>query len=204
MKSIEVPMLPIVIPLGVVFFLVLLWVLRSRGRVTLPRASVAALLALYTGGVLANTVFPIYIHVGTWPNHGPRPLALYLVPFLDYGFEDALINVAVFVPLGGLISLLMARPSWWKVIAIVTGVSLAIELAQMAIARFAFGGHVADINDWMTNILGGIIGYGLFVLLTRSKTVAEFIQRFRWPLREQPVSLQPDAGSAGELTEVRA
>ena len=184
MRSIEVPMLPIVIPLGVVIFLVLLWTLRARGRVTLPRASVAAVLALYAGGVIANTVFPIFIHVGTWPDRGPRPLALWLVPFVDYGLEDALINIAVFVPLGVLIPLLLARPSWWRVTAIVAGASLAIELTQMATAGLAYGGHIADINDWMTNILGGVIGYGLFVLVTRSKPLAGVVQQFRWPARE--------------------
>ena len=188
MKSIEVPMLPIVIPVGIVIFVVLLWTLRSRGRVTLARATVAAVLALYAGGVLANTVFPIFIHIGTWPNYGPRPLALYLVPFRDYGLDDALINVAVFVPLGILIPLLTARPTWWRVVAIVAGASLAIELAQMATARIAFGGHIADISDWMTNILGGIVGYGVFVLAMRSASVARFVEHFRWPARERTSS----------------
>lgn len=190
MKFVEVPMLPIVIPFGVVIFLVLIWVLRSRGRVTLARASVAAVLAVYAGGVLANTVFPIFLRVGTGFYDGPRPLSLYLVPFVDYGFEDALINVAVFVPLGVLVPLLTARASWWKVLAIVAGASLAIELTQMAASRLALSGHLADINDWLTNILGGIIGYGLFVLATRSKTIAGFVQRFRWPTRAR-VSSQP-------------
>lgn len=185
MKFVEIPMLPIVIPFGVVIFLVLIWVLRSRGRVTLPRASVAAVLAVYAAGILANTVFPIFLRVGTGFYDGPRPLSLYLVPFVDYGFEDALINVAVFIPLGGLVPLLTARASWWKVLAIVAGASLAIELVQMAVSRLALSGHLADINDWLTNILGGMIGYGLFVLLTRSKTIAGFVQRFRWPARER-------------------
>jgi glycopeptide antibiotics resistance protein len=185
MKFIEVPMLPIVIPFGVVIFLVLIGVLRSRGRVTLARASVAAVLAVYAGGVLANTVFPIFLRVGTGFYDGPRPLPLYLVPFVDYGFEDALINVAVFIPLGGLVPLLTARPSWWKVLAIVAGASLFIELAQMATSRLALSGHLADINDWLTNILGGMIGYGLFVLMTRSKTIAGIVQRFRWPARQR-------------------
>lgn len=184
MRSIEVPMLPIVIPLEIVIFLVLLWTLHARGRVTVPRASVAAVLALYAGGVIANTVFPIFIHVGTWPDSGPRPLPLWLVPFVDYGLEDALVNIAVFVPLGVLIPLLLARPSWWRVAAIVAGASLAIELTQMATAQLAFGGHIADVNDWMTNILGGVAGYGLFVLVTRSQSVYGVVQRFRWPARE--------------------
>ena len=185
MKFVEVPMLPIVIPFGVVIFLVLIWVLRSRGGVTFARASVAAVLAVYAGGVLANTVFPIFLRVGTGFYDGPRPLSLYLVPFADYGLEDALINIAVFVPLGGLVPLLIARPSWWKVLVIIAGTSLAIELAQMAISRLASSGHLADINDWLTNILGGLIGYGLFVLLTRSKRVAGFVQQFRWPAGER-------------------
>jgi glycopeptide antibiotics resistance protein len=185
MTFVEVPMLPIVIPFGVVIFLVLIWVLRSRGRVTLARTSVAVVLAVYAAGVLANTVFPIFLRVGTGFYDGPRPLPLYLVPFVDYGFEDALINVAVFIPLGGLVPLLTARASWWKVLAIVAGASLAIELAQMAVSRLALSGHLADINDWLTNIVGGMIGYGLFVLLTRSKTIAGFVQRFRWPTRER-------------------
>lgn len=196
MTFIEVPMLPIVIPFGVVVFLVLIWVLRSRGRVTLARTSVAAVLAVYAGGVLANTVFPIFLRVGTGFYDGPRPLPLYLVPFVDYGFEDALINVAVFVPLGVLVPLLAVRPGWWKVVATVAGASLAIELTQMATARLALGGHLADINDWMTNILGGMIGYGLFVLVTRSKAIAGFVEQFRWPARERPISPEPEAAAA--------
>ena len=73
---------------------------------------------------------------------------------------------------------------------VVAGASLAIELTQMAASRLAHSGHLADINDWLTNILGGIIGYGLFVLATRSKTIAGFVQRFRWPTRAR-VSSQP-------------
>jgi glycopeptide antibiotics resistance protein len=184
MRSIEVPMLPIVIPLGIVIFLVLLWSLRLRGGITLARASVAAVLALYVGGVLANTVFPVFIHVGSWPEPAPRELALWLIPFVDYGIEDALVNVAVFVPLGVLIPLLIARANWWRVLAIVAGASLTIELAQLATAGLAFGGHIADVNDWMTNILGGVIGYGLFLIAMRSGTVAGVVQRFRWPARD--------------------
>lgn len=202
MKFVEVPTLPIVIPLGVVIFLVLIWALRSRGRVTLARASVAAALAVYAGGVLANTVFPIFLRVGTGFYDGPRPLPLFLVPFADYGLEDALINVAVFVPLGVIIPLLITRPSWWKVLALVAGSSLAIELLQMATARLAFSGHLADINDWMTNILGGMVGYALLALATRSKTIAGFVQHFRWPAPAQPAD--PRSEAAADSTSVTA
>ncbi|MFK0402124.1 hypothetical protein ACIQTT_07310 [Microbacterium sp. NPDC090225] len=35
----------------------------------------------------------------------------------------------------------------------------------------------------MTNILGGVIGYGLFLLVTRSRTIAGFVEHFRWPVK---------------------
>ncbi|MCZ4300630.1 VanZ family protein [Microbacterium oxydans] len=200
MKFIEIPMLPIVVPVGIVTFLVLIRVLRSRGRVTFARASVAGALAIYAGGVLANTIFPIFLRIGTGFYDGPRPLPLYLVPFVDYGLEDALINIVVFIPLGGLIPLLSTRPRWWKVLAIVAGASLAIELAQMATARLAMGGHLADINDWLTNVLGGMIGYGLFSLLTRSSRIATFFDRFRWPPRQRPARVEAEARSASRST----
>ncbi len=195
MKFIEVPMLPIVIPLGIMTFLLLIRLLHSRGRVTVARASVAAALAIYAGGILANTVFPIFLRIGTGFYDGPRPVPLYLVPFVDYGLEDALINIAVFIPLGALIPLITTRPNWGKVLTIVASASLAIELAQMAIARLAMGGHLADINDWMTNILGGMIGYGLFTLLTLSKKVDTLAEHFRWPPRQTPGRTAPRFGN---------
>ncbi|WP_314650292.1 VanZ family protein [uncultured Microbacterium sp.] len=170
MKFVEVPMLPIVIPLGIVTFLLLIRVLHSRGGVTVARASVAAALAIYAGGVLANTVFPIFLRVGTGFYDGPRPL-------------------------GALIPLVATRPRWWKVLTIVAGASLAIELVQMATARLAMGGHLADINDWMTNTLGGMIGYGLFTLLTRSKKVNALAEHFRRPPRQQPSNAAPRVGN---------
>ncbi|KTR86184.1 antibiotic resistance protein VanZ [Leucobacter chromiiresistens] len=200
MKIIEVPMLPIVIPLGIVTFLVLLRVLRSRGRITLARASVAAALAIYAGGVLANTVFPILLRDGPGFHDGPRPIPLYLVPFVDYEFQDALINIAVFIPLGGLIPLLAARARWWEVLAIVAGASLAIELAQLVTARIVLGGHLADVNDWLTNILGGMIGFGLFALLTRSTRGAAFVDRFRWPARQDRLT----TGTVADPTPIPA
>lgn len=134
--------------------------------------------------MIANTIFPIFIYTGTRPDYGPQPLALYLVRFVYDGFEDALINVAVLVPLGVLIPLLTARPSSAKVIAIVAAASLTIELAQMVVSELTSRGHLADINDRMTNVLGGVPGYGLFVLVTQPRRVIGFVQRFRWPARE--------------------
>lgn len=174
----KVPVLPVVLPLSGMLCVGLLWVLRSRRRLSLPRAAVAAVLAIYAGGVVANTVFPIYLD---WPTSvGADPLPLALVPFRDYEVADAVSNVLVFLPLGLLVPLLLARPSWWRVLLIVAATSLAIEALQFLAADLAGGGHIADVNDWLFNTIGGAVGFGVFTLLARSPAAAALIDRFRW------------------------
>lgn len=174
----EVPVLPVVVPLALVVFIVLLWRLHARRLFSVPRASVAAAMAVYAAGIVGNTVFPIYLDA---PQTGePWIPAVALIPFADYEIDDAVTNLLVFVPLGVLIALLMARPTAVKVIAVAAGTSLGIELAQLAAQDFFSGGHIADINDFLSNVAGGAVGYGLFVLLSRIPPLGRFLERFRW------------------------
>lgn len=179
----QVPALPVVIPLAAALFLLLLWRLHAPGRLTLARAAVAAVLAVYAGGVVANTVFPIYL---AWPHSdAPDPLSLNLIPFAGYEVEDALTNILVFVPLGLLAPLLLRRPTWWRVLLLVAAGSLAIEVVQLITSDLAGGGHIADINDWFFNTLGGALGFALLTLLMRSPALARRIELLRWAPRAE-------------------
>lgn len=173
----EVPVLPVAVPFGVVVFVVQLALLLRGRRFTWPRVAVAAAIAVYAAGILANTVFPIFLH----PNSSNEPWApaLALILFHDYELADALTNVAVFVPLGVLLQLLLRRPRWWKALLTSAAVSLTIELLQLAAQKLLSGGHVADVNDFIWNTLGGVIGYAIIVLLTRVPIVAALVNRFR-------------------------
>lgn len=172
------PVLPIVAALGLMLFLLLLGRLHARGRFSLPRAAVALALSIYAAGVVANTVFPIFLNA---PDSGePWQPAVALVPFADYEIDDALMNIGVFLPLGMLIPLLMARPTWARVVLTAAGASLAIELAQFVADLFFAGGHISDVNDFLSNVAGGAIGYGLFVVASRGPVLARVIDRFRW------------------------
>lgn len=174
----EVPALPVAVPFGVVVFLVQLVVLLRGRRLTWPRAAVAAALAVYAAGIFANTVFPIYLN--PTPREEPWSPALALIPFYDYELLDALTNVVVFVPLGVLIPLLMRSPSWWKVLVSAAVVSMVIEVLQLAAQKLFSGGHVADVNDFIWNVVGGVIGYAVFVVLTRIPTMSALLNRFGW------------------------
>ncbi|CAH0217285.1 hypothetical protein SRABI76_02418 [Microbacterium oxydans] len=188
----EVPALPVVVPLGLALFTVLLWRLRATRRFTAPRAAVAAALSVYAAGVIANTVFPIFLDK---PDTGvPWTPHIALIPFADYEVSDALMNMAVFLPLGMLIPLLLSRPTWAKVIAIAAAASLGIEASQLAAQGMFDGGHIADINDFLSNVIGGALGYGLLWLLTRSPRLSRFVEHFRWT---------PSAGQAVAASEPR-
>jgi len=160
----EVPALPVAVASGAVVFVVLLVLLFRRARATWPRTDVAAVVALYAAGIFANTVFPIFLEPVS--SDQPWSPALALIPFHDYEVADALTNVVVFVPLGILIPLLMRRPSFWKVLSAMV-VSLTIELLQLAAQKLFSGGHVADVNDFIWNTVGGVVGFAIFVVLLR-------------------------------------
>ncbi|MDD7961950.1 VanZ family protein [Microbacterium thalli] len=185
----EVPVLPVVIPFGVVVFAVLLVVLRARRIVTLPRAAVAAAVAVYAAGIVGNTIFPIFLDK---PDSGlPWTPGLALVPFVDYEIDDALMNALVFVPLGILIPLMLARPTWLKVVGAAAITSATVESLQLAAQAFFAGGHIADINDFLSNVAGGALGYGLLLLLARVPALTRLIDLFRWSPHPQPESPEP-------------
>ena len=174
----EIPVLPVVIPFGVVIFAVLLWRLRATGRFSGPRAAVAAALAVYASGILANTVFPIYRNPPAQLE--PWTPGVVLVPFADYEVGDAVMNILVFLPIGVLIPLLLARPNLWRVLTAAAGTSLAIELTQLSVQGPLGGGHIADVSDFICNTVGGVLGYALFALVSRWPWCSRIIDRFRW------------------------
>lgn len=182
----EVPVLPVVIPLGAVILAVLVWRSSRAGRLTLPRAAVALALAVYAAGVVANTVFPVFLDKPV--SSAPWSAHLALVPFVDYEVADAATNVLVFVPLGVLVPLILTRVSWWRVVVAAAAFSLAIELTQLVTAHLLGGGHVADVDDLIFNVVGGVLGFALYTWLSRVPALAALLDRFRW---SRPPEAQP-------------
>lgn len=185
-------MLPVVVPLAVVTLAGLLWRLRRRGLLSLPRAAVAVALCVYAAGVVANTVFPIYLDKPGTDAHWEDYVDL--VPIAGYEAADALMNVAVFVPLGALLALLAPRASWRRALVLVALVSASIEVTQYATAHLLGGGHIADIDDLTFNVVGGALGIGALALLSRTRAAA-LVDRFRWspPADERTARARPSA-----------
>lgn len=171
----ELPMLPVVVPLAGLILMLLLAHLRRRGLLTLPRAAVALALCIYVAGVVANTVFPVYLDV---PADRP-PWRVYFAP-LEYETADAVMNIVVFAPLGVLVALLLPRVSAIRVVAVAAALSLTIEATQLVTGHYLRGGHVADGSDLLFNVVGAAIGYGCYAVLARMPRTAGLVTAFRW------------------------
>ena len=174
----EIPVLPVVVPAAAAVFLILLWHLHRRDRLSAPRAAVALTACVYAAGVVANTVFPVFLDMPA--RSAPWDASLSLTPLAGYEVSDAVMNVLVFVPLGVLVPLLLTTSSWWRVLAVAAGFSLLIEASQLVTAHLLGGGHVADVNDLIFNVLGGVLGLGVLALVLRLPGASALVDRFRW------------------------
>ena len=99
------------------------------------------------------------------------PPRINLIPFLyltDYdvkreAFINIIGNVSLFIPTGIILPILYKRlNTFWKVLFAGAGISLCIELVQLALPN-----SVTDIDDLILNTAGVIIGYAIYSLIRR-------------------------------------
>jgi glycopeptide antibiotics resistance protein len=123
---------------------------------------VAAL--VYVAALVTVTLLPIHWTLGLI-----REASIYepqLVPFkgILVELEDSPVetlaelfgNVLLFGPFGFLLPLLIpAMRRWWRVLAVGAGVSLTVELYQLAWP----GVRTASVNDVLMNALGALFGF---------------------------------------------
>lgn len=150
------------IALALLYVLVFFGRWRTRGRDVLL---VNTLLYSYLSFVLYFTLMPIITSIPFILNHPYTPMNL--VPFIDVlkGRGDFLrqvaLNVIMTIPFGFLFPLTQGRPvKWSRTVFLCFLMSLGIEILQPLIN----GSRSSDITDLITNVIGGILGYGLYVV----------------------------------------
>ena len=84
--------------------------------------------------------------------------------WLDYWTVEFLANVAMFVPLGLFLVLLLGRGRWWLAILLGVGLTIVIELVQQSLPT-----RVSDLRDIVANSAGAAIGVLVALLLTAAK-----------------------------------
>ena len=120
---------------------------------------------IYLSFVLFFTLMPVISSIPFMFNHKYTPMNL--VPFIDvmYGrgdfFRQVALNVIMTIPFGFLFPLINNRDSkLLKTILYTFLLSLSIELLQPLIS----GTRSSDITDIITNTLGGILGYVMYMI----------------------------------------
>jgi hypothetical protein len=91
-------------------------------------------------------------------------VSLNLIPLVNESPRLMLLNTLLFVPFGFLAPRLFKLKTLKKMVFVSLAIIVLIELAQML-----FVGRLFDIDDLLFNILGAVIGYGLFHMCERIK-----------------------------------
>ena len=133
---------------------------KSKGRDVLL---VNTLLYIYLSFVLYFTLMPIIAALPFLLNHPYKPMNL--VPFIDVSlgrgdfFRQVVLNVIMTLPFGFLFPLTRnKRAKLCVTVFFCFFMSLGIELLQ------PFFDRTSDITDLITNLIGGVLGYGLYTI----------------------------------------
>ena len=99
-------------------------------------------------------------------------------PFWSYAAYDSvnrpdllpenIMNVVVFIPLGGLLGAGFRKMKWWMALLIGMDISLSIEMAQ-----YVFKLGFSETDDVIHNSTGCMIGYGLCRLIIKKMRSVE-------------------------------
>lgn len=133
---------------------------RAKGRRTLV---VNTLMYLYCSLVLYVTLMPIVVSLPFIFSHPYRPMSM--IPFDDYfsGRGDTVrqivLNVVMMMPFGFLLPI-VKKQNLLTCLLWTFLFSLGIEFIQ----PFINGFRASDITDLITNTVGGLLGYLLYII----------------------------------------
>lgn len=148
------------IVLGVIYFIFFFRKWKDRGR---DRLLVNTMMFVYISFVMYFTLMPFIISVPFIFNHPYVPMNMNLFDdfFSDRGdaVRQILLNIIMMMPFGFLLPIVKKQKLWscilWSFLF-----SFGIEIIQPLLNSF----RSSDITDLLTNAVGGILGYLLYLL----------------------------------------
>jgi glycopeptide antibiotics resistance protein len=156
--QLDLPALPILLPLGAVLMVVSWAVLRRRGLLTARRLLTAWAAGWYLVAVLGATMLPLRL---AWSVNAGEPelYRIILIPLTTMRVDDFLLNIVMTLPLAALLRLVFGIRDGGRVVLVGFLLSASIELTQAILDLTLHGDRWADVNDLMSNTLGALLGY---------------------------------------------
>jgi glycopeptide antibiotics resistance protein len=197
-----VPQAAVLIPLLIAALAVVLWRISRGRRGNWPRLALGAIVCIYAVVVVKGTFLPCPL--GTTGTFGdPWRDYINLTPLQNTDFWDDMVeNALLFIPVGVLLPLLTRVRAIWLTTLIGSLISLGIETGQFITDVTLHAGHVADINDWMFNTLGVLIGFLLLRLVMQIPLAVRLVDAIAWPQPTPPPPRSPVRPSARKTEPV--
>lgn len=142
----------------------------NRWKESKPFIFINSILYIYICMVLLLTVLPIPWELGINLHHDPSYDYGNLIPFHDIllrrggAIRDVTLNIIMLIPFGFLIPLSKNKKLLYVAIASFL-FSLSIESSQLLMTIFIVKIRSFDITDLISNTVGGIIGYQIYIIL---------------------------------------
>ena len=146
--------------------------LKNKERIDILKLSI---MYIYLVLVLFVTILPIDFTLDfKWQYHSSIKVTyIHLKPFNDLimGYRGAIkqiiLNIIMTIPFGFLCSSLKKNTTIIGIIIKTFLLSLTIELIQLIMTIFLLNHRSCDVTDLITNVIGGIIGFILYKLLSK-------------------------------------
>ncbi|MBW6434228.1 VanZ family protein [Actinoplanes hulinensis] len=162
----DIPALPVLLPLGVILMIVSTVFLHRRGQLTPGRLIVFWFAGWYAVAILGATMLPMSLSWGPGTG-GPDLERILWVPIEDMRRRDFVLNMVMTLPLGAVLHMVFGVRGWGAVVKIGFAISLGIESAQLFLLLTLHGLRWADVHDLTSNTFGTVVGYLIFRRLMR-------------------------------------
>lgn len=97
---------------------------------------------------------------------------------IQYAYIQLVLNIILFIPLGLFLPIIFRHlRSCPKTVLIAGAVTLVIELCQWLLP---FSNRIFDLDDIVCNVIGALVGYSIWYLVTSIKYKAKNSHKFPW------------------------
>lgn len=159
--QLDLPALPILLPLGVVLMVASWGLLRRRDTLTARRLFTAWFAGWYAVAVIGATLLPLHLAWGEGAGE-PELDRIILIPLTTMRVDDFLLNIVMTLPLAALLRVVFSVREKSRVVLAGFVASAVIEVTQAVLVIAFHGNRWADVNDLISNTLGVLLGYLAF------------------------------------------